>query len=95
MTVTALPAHYSLAIQIIVDRHDATGAQVRIALALIEGALLVAWVRRPADQRALTQPQFIQLVEHCRYPQVLDTALTTAGVLPLADRVAELVAELA
>lgn len=93
-TVLPLPEHHAAAILATLHRLQPTGAQIADAIARMDKAVLIAWGKRPADQRAMDRTQFTELVEHTRYPQVLEAALTTDGTFPLANRITELVAEL-
>lgn len=88
-TLMPLPPYPGLNIVDVVERHDVTGADVRNATDLVNRALGKAFEAGdgflPKDrEHGLTREQFTQLVCHCFYPQLFETALIARSLWQVA-----------
>ncbi|MCT9003500.1 hypothetical protein [Streptomyces rhizosphaerihabitans] len=89
-TLMPLPPYPGLRIGDVVDRHSATGGDVRNAVALVNKALDAAF---EADEdfvrinraRGLNREQFTQVVCHCFYNTLFETALIAKSLWLVAN----------
>ncbi|MGW4047364.1 hypothetical protein [Streptomyces sp. NPDC004721] len=89
-TLMPLPPYPGLDVVDVVDRHDVTGADVRDAADLVNKALAKAFEAGddflPKDrEHGLTREQFTQVVCHCFYSTLFETALVTKSLWLVAS----------
>ncbi|MGW1801701.1 hypothetical protein ACWCQN_38740 [Streptomyces sp. NPDC001984] len=89
-TLMPLPPYPGLRIDDVVDRHDVTGADVRDAADLVNRAITMAFEAGefflPKDrEHGLTREQFTQVVCHCFYSTLFETALIAKSLWLVAN----------